>query len=88
MPISLSDTAFIPSCPSSSLHGLHLISWPVSSSFLSPLPLPTKEGFAGIEGPEASMTQRVLFGLGSVALPYVWGRLNKLAAQMEWNERM
>ena len=45
-------------------------------------------GPTGIEGPGLSLTQRVLFGLGYVVLPYLWDRLGRAAAQHEWNERM
>lgn len=30
----------------------------------------------------------MILGLGYVALPYLWGRLGRAAAEMEWNERM
>ena len=45
-------------------------------------------GRSGIEGPSLSTLQRTLFGLGYVGLPYLWGRLQRAATQVEWNERM
>jgi peroxin-2 len=42
-------------------------------------------GRTGVEGPGLSARQRVLFGLGTVALPYLWQRAHRLlSAHEEW----
>jgi len=56
--------------------------------FRSFIPRKAPHGASGIEGPLLSIPQRVVLGLGYVALPYLWGRLGRVAAEMEWNERM
>lgn len=50
--------------------------------------LPQTAGRTGVEGPGLSRAQRLLFGLGFVMLPYLWGRLSRAATQMEWNARV
>ncbi|KAG1675900.1 hypothetical protein FOA52_001557 [Chlamydomonas sp. UWO 241] len=45
-------------------------------------------GRSGVEGPGLGVGQRVLFGLGYVMLPYVWGRASAAASRAEWDERM
>jgi hypothetical protein len=44
-------------------------------------------GKSGVQGPGLSQQQKVLFGLGFVALPYAWSRLQRYAVQQEWGER-
>jgi peroxin-2 len=44
-------------------------------------------GKNGVEGPGLSRAQRMAFGLGYVALPYLWSRLHRYAVRQEWGER-
>mmetsp|Transcript_15016 Transcript_15016/g.32525 ORF Transcript_15016/g.32525 Transcript_15016/m.32525 type:complete len:392 (-) Transcript_15016:542-1717(-) len=45
-------------------------------------------GSTGVEGPALGLTQRVMFGLGYVLLPWVWSRVSRAAQQWEWEDRI
>ncbi|KAI8469203.1 MAG: Pex12 amino terminal region-domain-containing protein [Monoraphidium minutum] len=41
-------------------------------------------GRTGVEGPGLSSSQRWLFGIGYIAIPYLWQRAHRFAARREW----
>eukprot|EP00775_Hariotina_reticulata_P013226 gene13226-13357_t len=44
-------------------------------------------GRSGLQGPGLSQQQKVAYAVGFVALPYIWSRLNRHAAQQEWGQQ-
>lgn len=43
-------------------------------------------GRSGVEGPDLSLQQRVAYAVGLVGLPYLWLRVNRLAAARGWGQ--
>jgi hypothetical protein len=39
-----------------------------------------------VEGPDLSLQQRVAYAIGLVGLPYLWLRVNRLAAARGWGQ--